>query len=117
MKINDVAQGLVALCREGKFHEAMETYYGENIVSVEGDGQTAEGLDAIRAKSEWWNANFEVHSAKVHGPFVSASGFSVIFDLDVTDKTKNQRMAMEEVAVYDVEDGKIIREEFYYKAE
>ncbi len=114
MKINDVATGLVALCREGKFEEAIATYYGENIVSVEGDGQTATGLDVIKGKAQWWNENFEVHSAKVHGPFVGNSGFSVVFDMDVTEKAKNQRMQMEEVAVYDVEDGKIVREEFYY---
>ena len=117
MKINDVAEGLVALCREGKFHEAMETYYGENIVSVEGTGEIAEGLDAVRAKVAWWDQNFEVHSVEVQGPFVGHTGFSVMFNMDATDKSKNARFQMTEVAVYDVEDGKIVREEFYYKAE
>ena len=117
MKINDVAVGLVALCREGKFEEATETYYGENIVSVEPNGDTATGLEAIWGKVQWWNENFEMHSVKVQGPFNGHTGFSVIFDMDVTEKAKNQRMQMEEIAVYTVENGKIVREEFYYNAE
>ena len=114
MKIHDVATGLVELCRAGKFVEAIETYYGENIVSVEAGGETAEGLDAIRGKAQWWYENFEVHSTDVQGPFVGHTGFSVVFSIDATEKAKNERMQMTEIAVYDVEDGKIVREEFYY---
>jgi hypothetical protein len=117
MDIKEVAQGLVAMCNEGKFHEAIEAYYGENIVSVEGDGTVTNGLEAVLGKSKWWYENFEVHSASVKGPYVSANGFSVIFNIDATQKSENKRMKMEEVAVYNVENGKIVREEFFYGTE
>ena len=35
MTTAEVGAGLVALCKEGKFDEAMEAYYGEGIVSIE----------------------------------------------------------------------------------
>jgi hypothetical protein len=36
--VSEIGQGLVDLCREGKFDEAMAAYYAEGIVSVESDG-------------------------------------------------------------------------------
>ena len=36
--------------------------------------------------------------------------------MDVTPKMTGQRVSMVEVGVYTVEDGKIVREEFYYNA-
>lgn len=38
LSVSEIGQGLVDLCREGKFDEAMAAYYAEGIVSVEGDG-------------------------------------------------------------------------------
>jgi hypothetical protein len=115
----EVAEKLVGLCSEGKFHEAMEALYSPEIVSVEagappGGSREAKGLDAVKAKGEWWVANHDVHSAKVEGPLVAGAHFAVTFKMDVTFKPKNTRFTMEEVAVYKVVDGKIVYEEFFY---
>ncbi|HXY40000.1 MAG TPA: nuclear transport factor 2 family protein, partial [Vicinamibacteria bacterium] len=67
--------------------------------------------------SEWWTSNNEVHEAKVKGPFPNGDRFAVIFDYEITPKAgpyAGKRTRMEEVGVYTVEDGKIVREEFYY---
>lgn len=114
MDISEIGKGLVALCRLGRFQEAVETYYGEGVVSVESNGETAEGIEAVRGKGQWWADNFETHSVVVEGPFVSRSGFAVRFELDATEKATGNRAKMTETAVYDVVDGKIVREEFYY---
>ena len=34
MSITDIANGLVELCKEGKFEEAINAYYAESIRSV-----------------------------------------------------------------------------------
>ena len=70
------------------------------------------GLDQVRGKTEWFEKNFEVHSAKVGGPFVAGETFVVQFDLDATEKASGKRMPMSEVGVYKVKDGKVAREEF-----
>jgi hypothetical protein len=119
MTTKEVADTLVKLCSEGKFHEATKTLYSPDIVSMEasappGGSREAKGLAAVMAKGEWWTANHEVHSAKVEGPLVAGSHFSVTFKLDVTFKPQNKRFTMEEVALYKVANGKVVYEEFFY---
>jgi ketosteroid isomerase-like protein len=119
MTTQEVANTLVKLCSQGKFDEATQTLYAPDIVSMEagappGQSRESKGLDAVKAKGEWWVANHEVHSAKVEGPLVAGSHFAVTFKLDVTFKPQNKRFTMEEVAVYKVADGKVVYEEFFY---
>jgi len=120
MTTQEVAATLVQLCSQGKFEEAGEKLYSPDIVSVEpgappGQSREAKGIAAVRAKGEWWVANHEVHSSVVEGPLLAGSHFAVTFKLDVTFKPQNRRFQMEEVAVYKVAGGKIVREEFFYE--
>ncbi len=119
MTTQEVAATLVRLCSEGKFLEATESLYSSDIVSMEagappGGSRESKGLEAVKAKGDWWTANHEVHSVKVEGPLVAGSHFAVTFKLDVTFKPQSKRFTMEEVAVYKVADGKIVYEEFFY---
>ena len=119
MTTHEVADKLVKLCSDGKFEDAL-SLYAPDIVSVEAGapagaaGREAKGLDAVKAKTLDWSANHEVHSVKVEGPVVAGKYFSVGFKFDFTLKAKNQRMQLEEVALYKVENGKIVHEEFFY---
>jgi hypothetical protein len=116
MNTEQVAQKVVELVRKQAWREALSTLYSNDIVSVEarGNGESPEkrGLDAVRAKTDWWIDAMELHGCKVNGPFVAHDRFVVQYDIDVTDKTSKKRMQMSEVGVYTVKDGKIIREEF-----
>jgi ketosteroid isomerase-like protein len=115
----EVASELVRLCSQGQYEEATKKLYSPNIVSVEpgappGQSRETTGLDGVLQKGKWWIENHEVHSQQVEGPLVAGSHFSVAFKMDVTHKPNNQRFQMQEIAVYRVADGKIIREEFFY---
>ena len=117
MNTEEVAQKLVEYCRKGEWMQAVNDLYAKDIVSVEPremENMPAEmrGLDQVRGKTEWFEKNFEVHSAKVGGPFVAGETFVVQFDLDATEKASGKRMPMSEVGVYTVKDGKVAREEF-----
>lgn len=119
MSTQDIANKLVDLCRQGKNEEALSTLYAEDAVSVEavampGGSQEAKGLAAIRAKGEWWFTNHEIHSASVTGPWPHGNRFIVGFQYDVTNKPSGRRMKMDEVGLYTIENGKIVREEFFY---
>ena len=119
MAIADIANDLVNLCRQGQFSEAIDKHYSENIVSVEPIEGTPEmparmeGIEAIRAKNQWWVANHEVHGLSADGPFVGENQFAVRFHMDVTPKATGQRMQGTEMALYTVENDKIVMEEFY----
>ena len=120
MTTKEVADKLVKLCAEGKFSEARKSLSADDILSVEagappGGSRETKGLAALAVKDEHFIKNFEVHSCKVEGPLVAGEHFAVTFKMDATDKTHNKRMNMDEVAVYKVADGKIVREEFFYK--
>jgi hypothetical protein len=52
----------------------------------------------------------------VSDALVAGSQFAVKFKMDVTCKIRNQRNLMEEIALYQVADGKIVREQFFYDA-
>ena len=117
MNTEEVATKLVEFCRNREWMKAIDELYGKDIVSVEAhamENMPAEmrGIDQVRGKTDWWEKNMEVHSAKVSGPFVARDTFVVQFDIDVTDKASKKRMQMSEVGIYTVKDGKVSREEF-----
>src|SRR5712691_850524 len=117
MNTEQVAQKVVELVSKQAWVEALDTLYDKNIVSVEArtmDGSSPEtrGFGGVRKKTDWWVNNMQVHSVKVHGPFVAHDRFVVQYDIDVTDKSSKKRMQLSEVGVYTVKDGKIVREEF-----
>lgn len=119
MTTMDIADQLVALCREGKEKEAQHLLYAEDAVSVEagapaGQATEVKGLAAIRAKGEWWYANHEVHQVTITGPWPNGDRFILGFKIDVTPKATGQRFQLEEMALYTIHNGKIIREEFFY---
>ena len=116
----EIGNKLVELCRHGKNHEALATLFAEDAVSIEafappGMQAEAKGLAAIKAKGEWWINNHEVHTAAVTGPWPHGDRFIVGFQYDVTNKPSGNRMKMDEVGLFTVRDGKIIREEFFYQ--
>jgi hypothetical protein len=118
MSTQDIAEKLVQHCRDHTEAEALTTLYSETAVSVEpmamGDASpVSEGREAIQAKHDWWGANFEVHGTEIEGPFINGSNFSVIFEIDATEKASGQRWKAKEVALYETEDGKIVRESFF----
>ena len=120
MSINEIANGLVDLCRQRKNMEAIDKYYSDAIVSIESmsaPGMPAEmkGIEAIRGKNKWFFDNNEINGEEVNGPFVGENQFAVEYKMDVTQKASGKKVRMEEMALYTVENGKIVREHFYYK--
>ncbi len=118
--LQEVGKKLVEYCNTGEEAQALNTLYAPDAVSVEalpmeGMGAEAAGLDAIRGKHDWWYGAHDVHSAKAEGPYFHGENrFGVIFSMDVTTKETGERMQMQELGEYTVENGKIVREEFFY---
>jgi len=116
MNTQEIAHDLVALCKQGKFDEAGEKYWADDVVSVEAMGDEAEshGKSAARAKGEWWAGAHDIHGVEVEGPYVNGDEFAVRFVMDITVKESGQRNKMDEVAFYRLKDGKIAEERFFY---
>lgn len=119
LDLKGIADMVVALNSAGN-HQGVLALYSSRVVSVEAypapDGShEARGIDGIKGKWAWWESAHEIHSAKARGPFLhGADRFAIIYDMDVTDKQTGKREKMQEVALYTVSRGKIVREEFFY---
>lgn len=123
MNIEELADNLVAACNQGQAVNAVQSYYADSVVSIEGRNTPGavrtEGKGAVLAKNHWYYDNHIVHSITAHGPFLPASGnfFSVFFDIDVTQKWSDQRVQMREIGLYRVIDGEIVEETFMFHPE
>ena len=109
----EVGESLVALFNAGKADEAEKTWYHRKIESIEGDGSVFDGLKGVAEKSAWWCTENKIIEAKADGPFVCATGFTVIFTMKI-ERTDGTSMEFREAGVYTVEKGRIVREQFMH---
>ena len=93
-----------------------DKYWHRGIVSIEGAGANIswEGRKAMEAKCDDWISKNTIHGCRAEGPYVGSTGFSVKISMDVEEKASGKRFQMDEVAVYAVKKGKVVREEFMY---
>ncbi len=118
MTTQEVANRLVELCREGDYETVYRELYSPNAVSVEPQGaplERAEGMEQIKAKGERWNEMVEtVNSSEVSDPIVAENYFTCTMKMNVTFKGAPAPTNMEEVVVYNVKEGKVVQEQFFY---
>jgi ketosteroid isomerase-like protein len=118
MSTTDIANRLAELCKTGEFETAQKELFAEDAVSIEPYAtpdfdQETKGLDAILEKGKKWGEMVkEMHGMKVSEPLTSDSSFALTMWMDVTMKD-GKRMAMNELCVYHVKDGKIVSEQFF----
>lgn len=118
MTTKDVANRFNELGQTGQYDKIQDELYAENAVSIEpahSPGmQSVEGLEAIKEKGRQFNGMVEeMHGGYSTEPVVAGNHFSIAMGMDVTMKVGG-RMKMDEIAVYEVKDGKIVKEQFFY---
>ena len=119
MTTMEIGKELVALCTQGMNQDAIDRLYSPDIVSVEpvampGMDQIQRGVAKIKGKNQWWADNHTIHGATVDGPYPHGDRFVVHFKYDVTPKQTGKRMTMDEVGLFTVQNGKVVKEEFFY---
>jgi len=118
MTTQDVADRFNELAQTGQWEQVQNELYADNAVSIEPANspgmKTAEGIDAIKQKGKQFGEMVEeMHGGYSKEPCVAGNHFAVAMGMDVTMKGKG-RMKMDEVGVYEVHDGKIVKEQFFY---
>ena len=114
----DIANRLHELFKENKWQEAQDELFSDDAESVEPPGSqglsSVKGLEAIKKKGKDWESMIqEVHGGWTGEPIVAGNYIAVAMGVDATMKDGN-RMKMDEIAVYQVDDGKIVKEQFFY---
>ncbi len=117
MTTKEVADRLVALCRQGNIQDAQKELYGADIESIEpkhAPVKSATGIEAVTKKGMAFATLIEArHGGSVSEPIVEGNYFTIGWQMDVTMKGMG-RISLEEICVYHVKDGKIVREEFFF---
>ena|ERR1051325_2029705 len=118
MSTKEVAARFSKLANEGKWMEIQQEMFADNAASIEpahSQGlQSVQGKAAIKKKGESFQQMVEtVHGGYTTEPVVGGNHFSVGMGMDVTMKGVG-RTKMDEIAVYEVKDGKIVKEQFFY---
>jgi ketosteroid isomerase-like protein len=118
MTTQEVANRFHELAQTGQWDKIQDELYADNAVSIEPPGsqgmQSAEGIAAIKQKGKQFGEMVEeMHGGYTTAPVVGGNFFSVGMGMDCTMKGMG-RQKMDEIALYEVRDGKIVREQFFY---
>ena len=118
MTTQQVADKMNILFKENKWNVIQDELFAEDCKSIEPEKsaglKTVQGLAAIKEKGKQFNEMVEeMHSGFVSDLVVGGNFISCAMGMDVTMKGMG-RMQMDEIAVYEVKDGKIISEQFFF---
>jgi uncharacterized protein YndB with AHSA1/START domain/ketosteroid isomerase-like protein len=115
---HEVAARFHELAKQEKWFEIQDEFFADNVKSIEPPTspwfKNAEGKAAVRKKGEDFVKLVEaVHRAHTTEPVVGGNYFAVGREMDITLKGFG-RIQWNQVMLYEVKDGKIVSEQFFY---
>jgi hypothetical protein len=121
MTTQEIAASYQEMMSQRKFIEIQDTFYHVDVVCQEPEKAASmgfpvftNGIEAVKAKGIARRATMEtMHSYSCSEPIVAGEFFSVVLKQEVTFKGK-PRLNLEEIGVFHVKDGKIVKEQFFY---
>jgi len=114
----EVATRFNELAQQEKWFEIQEEFFADNVISIDPPHSPymgyAEGKANVRKKGEDFVKKIEAfHSGSTTKPVVGGNHFAVGREMDVTVQGFG-RIQMKEIMLYEVKDGEIISEQFFY---
>ena len=120
-EIIELAHSCISLWNQNKYREAYNKYYSADAKKVEPISwgtfnSEVQGSESMADHEEWLTEEWlNINSVSiVDGPFIGGNGFSVVIKSDFTMKKNNERHIFREIGVFEVNQGKIVREEYMY---
>ncbi|MVT10664.1 nuclear transport factor 2 family protein [Chitinophaga tropicalis] len=118
MTIQEVAARFDELAQQEKWFEIQDELFADNVKSIDPPGSPyfgyAEGKAAVRKKGEDWVKKItKVHNVHTTHPVIGGNHFAVGRTMD-TDVEGFGRVKIEEIMMYEVKDGRIMSEQFFY---
>ena len=111
--IKEKIEHLNQLILQGKALEGFETYYDDNVVMQENESSPTVGKEANRKREMEFYGKITGFNAKVLGVAVENNSSFVKWSFDYTHKDWGVRKFVQ-VSVQDWENGKIVKEQFFY---
>jgi hypothetical protein len=118
MTTPQIAARFNELAQQEKWFEIQDELFEDNVTSKEPSHspyfKDATGKRAVRKKGEDWVSKVTAfHGAYTTSPVVAGNHFAVGRGFDITVEGFG-KVKIDEVMVYEVKDGKIILEQFFY---
>ncbi len=122
MTTQEVAKRYHELAKQGKWFEIQDELFADDVKSVEpADApvryrylKSAEGKANVRKKAEEWVSRVEtLHDMYFSEPVVGGNHFALAWGIDADVKGLGRRK-IEEIMLYEVRDGQIVLEQFFY---
>jgi hypothetical protein len=113
-----VAARFNELARQEKWFEIQDELFADTVKSIEPPDSPyfryAEGKEYVRKKGEDWVKRITAaHKRSTTEPLVTANHFAVGRDVDITVEGIG-RIQIHEIMMYEVREGKIVSEQFFY---
>ncbi len=114
----EVAARFNEFAQQEKWFEIQDELFADNVRSIEPANsrffKNAEGKSPVRKKGEDWGKQIETaHRLYTTEPAIGGNHFAVGREVDITVKGFG-RIQINEVMVYEVKDGEIVLEQFFY---
>lgn len=119
MTTEQVAKRYYELIQQHQYEQIQNELYAPNAVSIEPENDSnlplvVEGIEALRQKEGLFFSQVdEMFGSYMSEMVISTFFFSMMTGMDVKMKGK-QRKKKEQICVFEVRDGKIIKEHFFY---
>jgi 16S rRNA A1518/A1519 N6-dimethyltransferase RsmA/KsgA/DIM1 with predicted DNA glycosylase/AP lyase activity len=116
--INEIAYRLVELLKEKKFLETQQELFDQDVISQEPEeakSRSVNGLESVLLKESNFLKNIKLwRNFEVSEPIISKDFFSIRMFTEVV-LMNDREVSIDEIIVYEVRDGKIVKEQFFYK--
>lgn len=118
MTTQEVAARFQELAKQEKWFEIQNELFAENVKSIEPANSPymgyAEGKAAVHKKAEDFVSRIKaVHRVHTTDPVLSGNHLAVGRELDITVEPHG-RIQLNEIMLYEIKDGKIVSEQFFY---
>ena len=122
MTTEEVAARYYELAQQGKWFEIQDELFADDVRSIEPSTapsryrylRSADGKANVRSKAEEWVSRVEtLHSNYFTAPVVGGNHFALGWGMDV-DVAGLGRRRIDEIMLYEVKDGQIVLEQFFY---
>lgn len=118
MTTEQVAARFNELAQQEKWFEIQDEFFADNVRSIDPPHSPyfgyAEGKGPVRQKGmDFVSRITALHSAHTSQPVVSGNHFAVGRHIDITVEGFG-RIQMDEIMLYEVKDGQIVLEQFFY---
>lgn len=122
MTTQDIANKLVEMMKKGEYDAAYDTLFSPDFVGVwpagSPEARPCVGIDAMKEKGKMRADSMEKFLwSRVSEPVVGGNFFSVAMWFTCIMKGETEEKTENEVIVYQVKDGKIIKEQYFYDVE